>query len=374
MKPFDAPILVTRPALPPLEEFCEGLKEIWDNQWLTNSGPVHQRYQARLETFLQAEHVALFSNGTLALQLAIEALDLPAGSEVITTPFTFVATAHAIVSAGLTPVFVDVEPTWFTLDPAKVEAAITPNTSAILPVHVYGNPCDLPSFSDLAEKHNLKLIYDAAHAFGVTVDGEPIGNFGDVSMFSLHATKLYHSVEGGIVVCNDPQVHTRMERGKNFAIQGTTQIDEIGTNAKMSELHALMGELLLDRVEGLIAARRDAVEHYRECLAGVVGISLLPAPSQAARPNYAYMPILVDSERFGLSRDELHAALQEHNVIARRYFYPLLTDFGCYQDATIRGDLAVGAAAAPNVLCLPQKKDLDHETICRIASKIVAHR
>ncbi|MBT3279308.1 MAG: DegT/DnrJ/EryC1/StrS family aminotransferase [Phycisphaerales bacterium] len=370
MKPFDEPIFVTRPALPPLEEFAEGLKEIWDNRWLTNSGPVHQRYQARLGEFLQAENVSLYSNGTLALQQALEAFDLPPGSEVITTPFTFVATAHAIVSAGLTPVFVDIEPTYFNLDPVKVEQAITPKTSAILPVHVFGNPCDIPAFEALAIKHDLKLIFDAAHAFGVEVASQPIGNFGDVSMFSLHATKLYHSVEGGVLVLRDPAICEWADLRKNFGFQGETQVAIVGTNAKMSEIHALMGLQLLDQVGDLIESRRAAVDCYRECLADVKGITLPAAPASSVRSNHAYMPILVDQAQFGLSRDGLYDALKDYNVFSRRYFYPLLTEFACYREIETRGELPVATHIAEQVLCLPLYPDLGREAIRQIVEII----
>jgi len=369
-KKFEEPLLVTRPVLPPLEKYCQGLREIWDNNWLTNSGPVHQRFQARLQTFFRTDNVSLFANGTLALQLGLQAMKLPAGSDVITTPFTFVATAHAIKAAGLEPVFCDIRPGDYNLDPEKVAAAITPRTSAIVAVHVFGHPCDVHALKDIAGRNNLKLIFDAAHAFGVKIDGKPISDFGDMSMFSLHATKIFHSVEGGVLVCKDSGVQTLTDQLKNFGMQGETQIDMVGSNAKMSELHALMGLELMDMFDGIIEKRNLLAQAYRQNLTNVQGVVIPKAMPENVSANYAYFPIEINAELFGMSRDKFCERLREYNVFARRYFYPLLTDFACYRDAAKADDLAVATQAANNILCLPMSDYLTSEQVDRICDII----
>jgi len=372
-KKFEEPLLVTRPVLPPLEKYCQGLREIWDNNWLTNSGPVHKRFQARLGEFFRADNVSLFANGTLALQLGLQAMKLPAGSEVITTPFTFVATAHAIKAAGLEPVFCDISPENYNLDPAKVAVAITPRTSAIVAVHVFGHPCDVHALEDIANKHNLKLIFDAAHAFGVEIDGKPISDFGDMSMFSLHATKVFHSVEGGALVCKDRGVRTLTDQLKNFGMEGETQIGMIGSNAKMSELHALMGLELMEQFGEIIDNRRRIVEIYRQGLADILGVVVPKAMPENVSANYAYFSIEIDAERFGMSRDEFCQKLKEYNVFARRYFYPLLTDFACYANSIKADDLTIAKQVADRILCLPIYSDMlpdDAEKLCGIISAI----
>jgi len=368
---FDRPIYVTQPFLPKLETFCEGLKEIWNNRWLTNNGPVLRRYTQRLAEYFRTDNLCLFSNGTLALQIALQGMGIT--GEVITTPFTFVATTHALYWNKIRPVFVDILPDNYTLDPEKVEAAITPWTTAILAVHVYGHPCRLEALADVARRNNLTLLYDAAHAFGVRVQGRPISEFGDLSMFSFHATKLYHSIEGGMLVFRDGGFKKTFNYLKNFGFDGETEVVMPGTNAKMNEFQALMGDLLLDHMAEIVAVRRRLYERYCDLLRGVPGIRL-PHPLAADIDyNYAYMPIEVDAGEFGLSRDELYAELKKYNVFTRRYFYPLLSDFSCYRAVSITDPLVVARAVAERILTLPIYSDLaveDVERICAIIREI----
>lgn len=351
IEPFPEPIYVTRPYLPPLEAFCEGLREIWDNQWLTNNGPVLRRYTQALEDYVGTPNVSLFTNGTLALQIALQGMGLK--GEVITTPFTFVATTHALVANNLTPVFVDIEPDHYTLDPNQVEAAITPRTSAILAVHVYGYPCQLDALADIARRHNLKLIYDAAHAFGVTIDGKSIAQYGDCSMFSFHATKLYHSIEGGMLVFADPALKFTFDHLKNFGFDGETEVLMPGTNAKMNELQALMGLQVLERMEEIIAERARIHDTYVQHLASVPGLCIPPLPSAPTQHNFSYFPVEIDAKAFGIDRDALYAWLRQYNVFTRRYFYPLVCDFGCYRTKQNDCDLPVARRVASRVLMLP---------------------
>jgi dTDP-4-amino-4,6-dideoxygalactose transaminase len=351
IEPFAEPIYVTRPYLPPLDAFCEGLREIWDNQWLTNNGPVLRRYTQALEDYVGTPNVSLFTNGTLALQIALQGMGIT--GEVITTPFTFVATTHALVANNLTPVFADIEPEYYTLDPNAVEAAITPRTSAILAVHVYGYPCQLHALADIARRHNLKLIYDAAHAFGVTVDEKSIALYGDCSMFSFHATKLYHSIEGGMLVFADPALKFTFDHLKNFGFESETEVLMPGTNAKMSELQALMGLQVLERMDDIVAERARIHDTYVQRLTQLSGLRVPPLPPAPIRHNYAYFPIEVDETVYGMSRDGLYEWLRQHNVIARRYFYPLACDFACYRQVAPARPLSVARSAAERVLTLP---------------------
>ena len=298
IEPFEKPIYVTQPFLPKLEDFCEGLKEIWDSHWLTNNGPIVRRYASRLGRYFETDNLCLFNNGTLALQIALQGMDI--SGEVITTPFTFVATTHALYWNKVRPVFVDIEPDYYTIDPKKVEAAITPWTTAILAVHVYGHPCKLNELADIARKHKLKLIYDAAHAFGVKVGGQTIAHFGDLSMFSFHATKLYHSIEGGMLAFRDGGLKKKFDYLKNFGFENEEEVVMPGTNAKMNEFQALMGELVLDQIDNMIVHRKQLSEHYRECLHDIPGIRLVPPLDPDIRYNYAFMPIEVEQNEFGI--------------------------------------------------------------------------
>ena len=367
IKPFEKPILVTKPFLPSLEEYQDGLREIWGNSWLTNNGPLLQRYTRRLEQYLGTPNVCLFNNGTLALQIGLQGLKLE--GEVITTPFTFVATSHALFWNRIQPVFVDIEPDFYTLDPAAVGAAITPRTTAILAVHVFGFPCRHRELSDIASRHGLKLVYDAAHAFGVTVNGQSIASWGDLSMFSFHATKLYHSIEGGALVFKDAGLKKTFDYLKNFGFENETEVVMPGTNAKMNEFQALMGLLVLDHLGELVSKRKTIVDCYRQRLGGIPGIKMPPLPPPGVLWNYAYMPVEVLPE-YPLARDALYERLKTYNVFARRYFYPLLTDFPCYRELP-RGDpLCVAGGVARRILTLPIYHDLALDDVQRICDTI----
>ncbi len=373
--PFEKPIYVTRPFLPPLAEFSAGLEEIWANGWLTNNGPVVQRYQRELCRQFETENLCLFNNGTLALQIALQGMRL--SGEVITTPFTFVATAHALYWNKIRPVFVDIEPQHYTLDPQKVEAAITPWTTAILAVHVYGYPCRLKELADIARRHNLTLVYDAAHAFGVTIDGKSIGHYGDLSMFSFHATKLYHSIEGGMLMFADPGLKKTFDYLKNFGFENEVEVVMPGTNAKMNELQALMGLQVLGHLPAILSRRQQVDALYRRQLQDVPGLRIAELPGENVRFNYSYFPMEVDDVKYGMSRDELYAALQQYNVFTRRYFYPLVSDFPCYRYLAHTDPLITAKAVAARILTLPIYDSLlleDAERICELIKHLCPHQ
>ncbi|OXU15582.1 DegT/DnrJ/EryC1/StrS family aminotransferase [Sedimentisphaera salicampi] len=359
-------ILVTSPTLPPLEDFIGCVKEIYQSKWLTNNGRFHQAFEKALCEFAGMSCCSLFCNGTIALEALLSVTGLK--GEVITTPFTFAATATAIVRCGLKPVFVDIDPLTLNLDPAKAEEAITENTAAILPVHVYGNPCQTQALEKLADKYNLSLIYDAAHAFGVEQNGESILKAGSASMVSFHATKVFSSIEGGAIFTEDPELKRKLDLYKNFGISGQASVELIGTNGKMNEFQAAFGLLSLEHLQDNIEKRQILAEKYRSLLKNVQGISLMPE-MPGVKHNYAYFPILVDKEKFGKSRDELYEKLKESNIYARKYFYPLITDFAPYKDSSIcrSEDLPAAKKAAEKVLCLPVHTELnerDIEMIC----------
>jgi dTDP-4-amino-4,6-dideoxygalactose transaminase len=320
--------------------------------------------------FCGTKNLSLFVNGTLALQIALQGMGIT--GDVITTPYTFVATTHALFWNKIRPVFVDIEPEYYSLDPAQVEAAITPWTSAILAVHIYGQPCRLKELERIARKHGLKLLYDAAHAFGVEVEGIPIGQFGDLSMFSFHATKVFHSIEGGMLTFRDPGLRRLFDYLKNFGFENETEVVMPGTNAKMNEFQALMGLLLLNRMQEMIEKRQAIDRRYRERLAVVPGVRLASRPGATVRYNYAYAPVEVDAAEFGLTRDQLYLKLREYNVFARRYFYPLVPDFACYRGVVAASDLPVARRAATCILTLPIYSDLALDDVDRIC-EIVAH-
>ena len=370
MKAFEKPIYVTRPFLPPLEDYCESLKEIWENRWLTNNGPVVRRYAEKLSSYFETDNLCLFNNGTLALQIALQGMEI--SGEVITTPFTFVATTHALFWNKIRPVFIDIEPDYYTLDPEKVEAAITPWTTAILAVHVYGHPCKLNDLADIARRHNLKLIYDAAHAFDVKVGGKSIAHFGDLSMFSFHATKPYHSIEGGMLTFKDSGLKQKFDYLKNFGFENEVEVVMPGTNAKMNEFQALMGEMVLAHIDQIINKREKLYQRYHEILKDVHGIKLVPPLPTDVEYNYAYMPIEVDEDIYGLSRDGLYEEFKKYNVFTRRYFYPLLCDFPCYRSVTVKDPLSVARAVASRILTLPIYYDLALDDVQRICDIIVA--
>ncbi|MGZ4960931.1 MAG: DegT/DnrJ/EryC1/StrS family aminotransferase [Limisphaerales bacterium] len=369
-KPFDKPIYVTRPFLPPLSEFSAGLQEIWDNAWLTNNGPVLLRYQKELCKYFNSDNLCLFNNGTLALQIALQGMQL--SGEVITTPFTFVATTHALFWNKIRPVFVDIEPDHYTLDPEKVEAAITPWTTAILAVHVYGYPCKLKELAEIARRHNIMLLYDAAHAFGVTVDGKSIGHYGDLSMFSFHATKLYHSIEGGLLMFSDTGNKKIFDYLKNFGFENELEVVMPGTNAKMNEIQALMGLQVLQYLDGIIDRRKHIDAVYRDRLRFIPGVRFPALPPDNIQFNYAYFPVEIDADAFGMSRDDLYAALHRYNVFTRRYFYPLVPDFSCYRTLSVsaKDPLTTARRVAKSILTLPIYDSLPLQHVERICEMI----
>jgi len=370
-KPFEKPIYVTRPFLPPLEEFCDGLKEIWGNHWLTNNGPIVQRFYGQLSNYFDTDNVCLFNNGTLALQIGLQGMEI--SGEVITTPFTFVATTHALFWNKIRPVFVDIEPDYYTLDPNKVEAAITPWTTAILAVHVFGHPCKLNVLADIARRHHLRLIYDAAHAFGVKVGDKSIAHFGDMSMFSFHATKIYHSIEGGMLTFKDSGVKKTFDYLKNFGFKNEVEVVMPGTNAKMNEMQALMGSMVLKHLDAQIEKGRQIAALYRDKLKDVRGIHFVPQLPKDVRYNFSYMPIEVDEQEFGMSRDRLYEELKKYNIYARRYFYPLICDYSCYSSVSVKDPLTVARKVTSRILTLPIYHDLspdDVEKVCNIITML----
>lgn len=370
IKPFEKSIYVAKPFLPPFEEFCQGLEEIWETRWLTNNGPILQRFTQELRNFFETDNVCLFNNGTLALQIALQGMGI--SGEVITTPFTFVATTHALFWNKIRPVFVDIEPDFYTLDPEKVEAAISPWTTAILAVHVFGYPCKVNVLADIARRHNLKLIYDAAHAFGVRAGNKSIAHFGDMSMFSFHATKMYHSIEGGMLTFQDSGIKSIFDYLKNFGFKNEVEVVMPGTNAKMNEFQALMGSMVLKRIDENIEKRRQIIAIYHEKLEGVSGIYLRPELPKDVRYNYSYMPVEVDEKEFGMSRNQLYEKLKEYNIYSRRYFYPLVCDFACYKSVAIKDSLTVARKVAERILTLPIYYDLALDDVQRICDIIIA--
>jgi dTDP-4-amino-4,6-dideoxygalactose transaminase len=360
------PIPVTRPVLPPLSEFTALLEGIWERRHLTNVGPLHQELERALEAHLGVPHVSLYTNGTVALMAALQTLGLC--GEVITTPFTFVATVQAIRLSGLTPVFVDVEPGTLNLDPDLLEAAIGPETVAIMPVHCYGHPCDTAAIAAIAKRHGLRVIYDAAHAFGVEVDGESLLRAGDLSVLSFHATKVFSTVEGGAVVCATEEQKRRLDSYRNFGLVSETEIPALGQNGKMSEIHAAFGLCHLKMVDSLIEARERVSRQYLEGLADVPGLRCVTT-HRSSRHNHAYFPVLLDS-RFPLTRDALQARLREIDVLARRYFFPAAHDFGAFTGVRRATPLPVATAASHDVLCLPIYPDLEPSDVDRIINLI----
>lgn len=363
-------INVTRSSMPSYEEYCEEIKELWDSHWLTNMGTKHKQLQAQLEAYLDTPHVTLYTNGHLALENVIAAMGLPEGGEVITTPFTFASTTHAIVRNGLVPVFCDVNPADYTMDVTKIQALITEKTCAIVPVHVYGNLCDVDAIGAIAQKHGLRVIYDAAHAFGVVRNGVNAANFGDASMFSFHATKVYNTIEGGAVTFADDTLVQVLNDMKNFGIRGPEACAYVGGNAKMNEFQAAMGICNLRHVEEEIAKRKTVVEHYRKRLSGVKGI-ILCGEQEGVKSNYAYFPAVFDGYRY--TRDQIYQMLKAENIVARKYFYPLTNDFDCYRDLPTAGveKTPVAAHIADRVLALPLYADLSLSDVDRICDIIL---
>ena len=363
-------ITVTSPLLPDLEEFHGLLKEIWASKWITNNGSFHKRLEKELAAYLKVPYLSLFTNGTLPLITALQALRV--NGEVITTPYSFVATTHSLWWNGIKPVFVDIDPATCNLDPAKIEAAITPRTTAIMPVHCYGKPCDTKAIQAIADKYGLKVIYDAAHAFGVEVDGESLLNAGDLSTLSFHATKVYNTVEGGALIMHDEQTKKRIDYLKNFGFAGETEVVAPGINSKMDEVRAAYGLLNLKQVDAAIEARRRVAVRYREALRDVPGITFFD-DMPGVRHNYSYFPVFVDAEQYGMTRDELYFKMREHNVWGRRYFYPLISTFSTYRglESATKENLPVATRIADQVICLPMHHELSEEDVERVINEII---
>lgn len=353
-------ITVTSPLLPPLEEFIPYLQKIWDSKWITNNGYWHQQLEKALCEYLGVEYISVFTNGTLPLITALQALRIQ--GEVVTTPYSFVATTHSIWWNDIKPVFADIDPRTGNLDPDRIEAAITPRTSAIMPVHVYGNPCDTARIQAIADKYGLKVIYDAAHAFGVRADGESILKAGDISTLSFHATKTYNTIEGGALICHDAETKQRIDYLKNFGFADEVTIIGPGINAKMDELRAAYGVLNLKHVDAAIAARREVVRRYREALREVEGITFFD-DMPGVRHNYSYFPIFVDAEKYGETRNELYQRMRSRNVLGRRYFYPLISTLETYKGlpSAAPENLPVATRMAEQVICLPLHHALTEE-------------
>lgn len=361
-------ILVTRSSMPDFEEYCNEIKELWETHWLTNMGVKHKELEKSLLGYLKTPNITLFTNGHLALECIIAAFNFPKGSEIITTPFSFASTTHAISRNGLIPIFCDVNSENFTIDANKIENLITEKTCAIIPVHVYGNLCDVEKIEKIAKKHNLKVIYDAAHAFGVEKNGIGVANFGDASMFSFHATKVFNTIEGGAVTYKDERLNKILYDIKNFGITGPESVEYIGGNAKMNEFQAAMGICNLRHVDKEIEKRRKVVERYREKLENIEGIKIIHVPEKI-KENYAYFPVIFDGYKY--TRNEIFEKLEKENIIARKYFYPLINDFDCYKNKYNSKDTPIARYMADRVLTLPLYVDLDLEIVDKICDIIL---
>lgn len=359
---IDKPIYVTSPLLPSLEDFTFLLKEIWESKMLTNNGNFHQKLEEELAKYLKVPYLSLFTNGTLPLITALQAMRIT--GEVITTPFSFVATTHSLWWNGIKPVFVDIEPETCNLDPSKIEAAITPRTTAIMPVHVYGKPCKTKEIQEIANKYGLKVIYDAAHAFGVEINGESILNFGDMATLSFHATKVYNTLEGGALVVHDEQTKKRIDYLKNFGFASETEVVAPGINSKVDEVRAAYGLLNLKQVDHAINSRRKVAIRYRDELQGVKGITFFN-DIPGVRHNYSYFPIFINAEEYGMTRDELYFKMKEYNVFGRRYFYPLISTSSTYRglDSANPDNLPVATQMSNNVICLPMHHALSENEV-----------
>jgi dTDP-4-amino-4,6-dideoxygalactose transaminase len=363
------PIYITEPVLPPLNEFITLLEDIWESKWLTNIGKFHKEVEKALSEYLKVPYISLFSNGTMALVTALKELKIT--GEVITTPFSFVATTHAIWWNNIKPVFVDIEPSYMNLDPDKIAAAITAQTTAILPVHVYGNPCDVKKIKEIADYYGLKVIYDAAHAFGVEYNEESILNYGDLSILSFHATKVFNTIEGGAIISHDASTKKRIDKLKNFGFVDETTIVAPGINAKMNELQAAFGLLQLKTIDLNIKNRKKIAETYRQYLINIDGISFLDDIDRI-KHNYSYFPVFVDKKRYGKSRDELYEHLKKYNIFGRRYFYPLISSIPTYRGLSSAKpeNLSVAERIANQVICLPIYPDLNQNMIIKICDII----
>jgi dTDP-4-amino-4,6-dideoxygalactose transaminase len=370
MKKQNLPIYVTQPFMPPLEEFIKYLRQIWDSKWLTNNGPYHQQLEKDLAEFLGVPYMCLFANATLALITALQCLRIT--GEVITTPYSFVATTHSIWWNGIKPVFADVDPVFGNLDPNKVEAAITSKTSAILPVHVYGHPCKLEEFQRLADVYGLKLIYDAAHAFGVSINGKSVLNYGDLSILSFHATKVFNTFEGGAIICKDKKIKERIDYLKNFGFADELTVIGPGINAKMNEVQAVMGLLQLKHYMANYEQRKIIYIEYKNQLKGIQGIRYLE-PNVNISYNYSYYPIFINEKEYGMSRDNLYKKLKDNNIFSRRYFYPLISNFPTYNglESANKNSLSIANKLADQVICLPIYSKLGIDNLDKICKLII---
>ena len=367
----EKPLTVTAPLLPDLEDFSNLLKEIWESKWITNNGRFHQQLEKELAEYLKVPFLSLFTNGTLPLITALQAMDVK--GEVITTPYSFVATTHSIWWNGLKPVFVDIEPSTCNIDPAKIEAAITPQTTAIMPVHCYGKPCDTKAIQDIADRYGLKVIYDAAHAFGVDVDGESLLNAGDMSTLSFHATKVYNTIEGGALVMKDEETKRKIDFLKNFGFKNEVEVVAPGINSKMDEMRSAYGILALRQVGEAIEARQRVAMQYRNALKNVPGVRFFE-DMPGVRHNYSYFPVFINAEEYGMTRDQLYFKLKEANVLGRRYFYPLISTFEPYRTlpSSAAENLPVATRIADEVICLPMHHELTDSDVERVIGIIKA--
>ena len=359
-------IAVTRSSMPSYEEYCEEIKVLWDNRWLSNRGCIHKAFEAQLQEFFGQPYVFLYANGHVALEVGIDALCLPKGGEVITTPYTHCSTTHSIVRNGLVPVFCDINDKDYTIDVNQIEKYITPKTVAIMATHVYGVMCDVEAIDAIAQKHNLKVIYDAAHAFGVKKDGKDVSSWGDMAMFSCHATKVFHTIEGGITVFKDKEAYELIDDLVNFGFKNAEEVDHISTNARMNEYEAAMGVCNLRHFWDEVAKRKVAYDRYKERLEGQKGIHFIPDQPGVTK-NYAYMPVFFDGYKY--NRNDIQGMLKEQNILARKYFYPIIPDLKCYQELGYKSDYPVASHAAETVLALPMFADLtvaDVDRICNI--------
>jgi dTDP-4-amino-4,6-dideoxygalactose transaminase len=365
-------IYVTQPFLPPLEEFIPYLQKIWDSHILTNGGPFHQELEQKLCEYLGVKYISLFSNGTLALVTALQVLKIT--GEVITTPYSFVATTHALWWNNIKPVFVDIEPYTFNIDPEKIESAITPQTTAILPVHVYGNPCNVLKIKEIADDYGLKVIYDACHTFGVNLNGIPVLNFGDLSVMSFHATKVYNTFEGGAIVCHDEATKKRIDNLKNFGFVNETTVVTPGINAKMNEVQAAMGLLQLKHIDGSIEKGKQIAEQYQNLLKNIDGISYIEDIPDV-KHCYSYFPVFIDKEIYGKTRDEIYEELKRNNIYGRRYFYPLISQFPTYRglESALPGKMPVAEKVTEEVICLPIYSDLSDKEVNKVVKVITQY-
>jgi len=362
-------INVTQPSLPPLDEFVKSLEKIWESKWVTNQGQFHEQFEKELAEYLGVKHVSLCANGTLALVLALQVLRIT--GEVITTPYTFVATTHALHWNNITPVFADIDPVYCNLDPDRIEAAITPKTTAILPVHVYGNPCELEKIQDIADTYGLKIIYDACHAFGVEKNKISLLTYGDLSILSFHGTKVFNTMEGGAIICHDEKTKKRIDYLKNFGFANEVTVVQPGINAKMNEMQAALGLLQLKEIKNNISKRKEIALQYRKNLRGVQGIRFLD-DIEGIKHNHPYFPIFVNQKKYGKSRDRLYEELKENNIFARRYFYPLISHFPIYRglNSASSSNLSVAEEISKEVICLPIYPDLSMDDVIKISKFI----